>query len=122
MLGAADVVELLIARGASVDTSNKRGLTPLHHAAQHGYSDVVDVLLQSPTADLDAQTRNGDTALHLAAKKGHVNVVDMLLKAGANPLALNKFSKSPLAEAQDRSYQHVVELLNNVSVAEDAGY
>ena len=122
MLGAADVVTLLIGRGAAVDTANKRGLTPLHHAAQHGHVGVVDVLLQSPTAELDAQTRNGDTALHLAAKKGHVDVVDMLLKAGANPLALNKFSKSPLAEAQDRSYQNVVELLSNVSMAEDAGF
>ena len=122
MLGAADVVMLLIGKGAAVDTANKRGLTPLHHAAQHGHASVVDVLLQSPTAELDAQTRNGDTALHLAAKKGHVDVVDMLLKAGANPLALNKFSKSPLAEAQDRSYQNVVELLSNVSMAEDAGF
>ena len=122
MLGAADVVSLLIGKGASVDSANKRGLTPLHHAAQHGHAEVVDVLLKSPTAELDAQTRNGDTALHLAAKKGHAEVVDMLLKAGANPLALNKFSKSPLAEAQDRSYKSVVELLSSVSMAEDAGY
>ena len=122
MLGADDVVGLLIEKGATVDTANKRGLTPLHHAAQHGHAGVIDILLLSPTADLDAQTRNGDTALHLAAKKGHADVVDLLLKAGANPLALNKFSKSPLAEAQDRSYQNVVELLSNVSMAEDAGF
>ena len=93
-----------------------------HHAAQHGHSEVVDVLLESPTTDMDAQTRNGDTALHLAAKKGHANVVDLLLKAGANPLALNKFNKSPLAEAQDRSYQSVVELLSSVSMAEETGF
>lgn len=122
MLGAADVVTLLIGKGADVDTANKRGLTPLHHAAHHGHTNVVDLLLQSPTAELDAQTRNGDTALHLAAKKGHADVVDMLLKAGADPLAVNKFSKSPLAEAQDRSYQRVIELLSNVSMAEEAGY
>lgn len=122
MLGAADVVALLIEKGAAVDTANKRGLTPLHHAAQHGHAEVVDLLLQSPTAQLDAQTRNGDTALHLAAKKGYLDIVDKLLKAGANPLAENKFGKSPLAEALDRSLQEVVELLSNEPVAQETGF
>ena len=121
ILGSAQIVILLIERGAEINRENKRGLTPLHHAADYGHEDVVKVLLQSEELSLDLQTRNGDTALHLAAKKGHARIVELLLQAGANPTVENKFNKSPLAEARDRSYDTVVAILDGAIAKNEEG-
>lgn len=118
--GSSEIVDLLIAHGAEVNLANKRGLTPLHLAAQHGHADVV-IRLVDAEVDMDAQTRTGDTALHLAAKKGHSTVIRTLLNSGANPLTLNKFSKSPLTEAQERANTSIIELFSEVSSAESEG-
>ena len=116
ILGADDIVALLIESGAEVNHVNKRGLSPLHHAADNGHEAVVEVLLSSGLAELDIQTQNGDTALHLAAKKDHVGVVTLLLNAGADPQALNKFNKSPLAEAEDRSNSEAAALISGATL------
>lgn len=117
LLGSTQIVDLLINSGARINEANKRGLTPLHHAAHNGHLEVINKLLAAHV-EIDAQTRTGDTAMHLAAKKGHSEIIRVLLNEGANPLTLNKFSKSPLSEAQDRAYDQVVEILSELSSAE----
>lgn len=60
--------------------------TLLHHAAQHGHLDVVNLLLDR---GFDVNTQEeGDhtTALHWAAAAGHVDVVRRLLDAGVDPI------------------------------------
>ncbi len=111
--GSADITRLLIRQGANLNQANKRGLTPLHHAAEQGYTEVIQALIQAK-AELDAQTLTGDTALHLAARKGHGNIIRILLSEGANPLSLNRLSKSPLTEARERANDAVVALLTEV--------
>jgi len=45
-----DVVELLLANQADVDTTNKFGWTPLQTAAYHGYKDIAELLLTNHAA------------------------------------------------------------------------
>ncbi len=71
--------------GASVT-----GRTPLHHAAQGGHLEAVQVLLQrrefrhtgSFQADVNCVDRDNESALMLAAMDGHVEVVRFLLRQG----------------------------------------
>lgn len=44
--GRADVVKVLVERGADVDARDDRGGTPLQRALYHGQGDVADVLVE----------------------------------------------------------------------------
>ena len=74
-------VELLLDRGANVNSKMERGQTALMVAAYYGHANTVRLLL-SRGADINAQF-DGDTALTWAKQKGHTEIVDLLAKAGA---------------------------------------
>ncbi len=86
----ADALELLVARGASIDADVYRG-TALAWAAAGGHVDSVRRLL-ALGADPNARTSFGGpdhgeraTALHVAAQNGHIDTIDVLIQAGADP-------------------------------------
>jgi ankyrin repeat protein len=60
-----DVVELLLAKGADVNSKDNNGNRPLHWAAEMGCEDVVKLLLANG-ADVNARDYNGFTPLHWA--------------------------------------------------------
>lgn len=41
------MVNLLIAKGAKIDSTTRDGLTPLHCAARSGHEQVIDILSES---------------------------------------------------------------------------
>ena len=65
--------------------TNKFGMTPLHHAAVHGASDVLLALLESG-ADPNKPDAQGRLPLHWTAAKGHVAGSRVLIEAGARAL------------------------------------
>jgi ankyrin repeat protein len=69
--------------GADPNAQNEKGETPLHYAAEHGYVDVVKLLLER-RADLNARDFMGRTSLHEAAGYGSVDVVRLLLEHSAD--------------------------------------
>lgn len=71
--GRREVVEYLIAAGASIQARDDGGLHPLHNACSFGHADVVRVLLEGGA---NANTRDNwnYTPLHEAAIKGKVEV------------------------------------------------
>ena len=86
----ADALDLLAARGASLDADVYRG-TALAWAAVNGHAGSVRRLI-ALGADPDGRTSFGGpdhgeraTALHLAAGAGRVEVIRVLLEAGASP-------------------------------------
>ena len=80
--GQERVVELLLQRGADINTQSINGLTALMTASHYGHERVVDYLLQHG-ADANLQNSTGLTALMLAAKRGHERVVGLLIWHGA---------------------------------------
>lgn len=76
-------------QGASVETKDHAGWTPLHVAAASNDSDMVKLLVQKAATKAGATNRDGKTALDLAVEKGFGGVVDQLAKetvGAAKPL------------------------------------
>jgi len=90
--GHSTMVKLLLDRGASVDTPDKRGTTALMLAAQAGDEAIVQLLLDSD-ASVDTPNKRGETALMLAATQRNLyekkpilqqKILEKLLIKGAN--------------------------------------
>lgn len=65
--------------------TNGRKAGPLHVAAEHGNTKVIELLLERG-AELDARRGpKGETPLHWAARATNMEAVKVLLKAGADP-------------------------------------
>lgn len=81
-------------------TSNMSGDTPLHTAALHGSTDVIDALVSRAEASIDvARPTTGWLPVHLAAGRGHVETVGRLLKLGAMVDARGADGDTPLMHA-----------------------
>ncbi|HVH45817.1 MAG TPA: ankyrin repeat domain-containing protein, partial [Labilithrix sp.] len=96
--GDAEIVSLLLARGARIGVSGEGGATPLHLAARRGHHASVAILAAAmSTEQIDAVAGpRRRTALHDAAASGSIDAVSALLRAGANPKKADSFGQSPL--------------------------
>lgn len=86
--------------------------TPVHAAAEHGHSEVLEYLLQSG-GDVDVHRKGKDATrpLHLAARNGHWDCVWVLVRAGANIDAVDRNGVSPLILAAREKCWDCVRLL-----------
>ena len=76
--GLTKVVELLLAKGASVDLQNKYGETALMVSCLEGAEPAVGRALLDAGADKDLRDIDGFTAFDLAKKNGNEEVMNML--------------------------------------------
>ena len=80
--GHNKVAELLIAKGANVNTSGRLiGTTPLDSAALLGHKEMVELLIDSG-ADINPQITTGETPLQRAEQRGHSAIAEILRKHG----------------------------------------
>ncbi len=93
--GHADMIEQLIKRHQSADSSSVDGLTPLYAAAERGLSDTVRKLVRLG-ANVNKKVLNGNAPLHTAAHKGHTDTVNTLLSLGAKVNITNRGGYTPL--------------------------
>jgi ankyrin repeat protein len=82
--GHIGVVDILISRGADIESRNTARLTPLACAAGKGKVDMVKWLLKKG-ADVNSRSAMGWTAIKLAVQLKEAAVVRVLLKNGAYP-------------------------------------
>lgn len=81
-------IKVLIAAGAHVNGSDRKGWTPLHAAASFGHEKVVQSLLDGK-ADPQVATKKGESPLDVAFDKGHRECVALLRSSQcAGPRAL----------------------------------
>jgi ankyrin repeat protein len=105
--GEKALVELLLAKNASVDAKTKyTRWTPLHYAAREGRKEMAELLL-AKGAEIDSLDRDGHSPLHIALDeesflRGHLEAVMELTREckpesiadggeGKKPLDLVKF-------------------------------
>ncbi|KAJ6641353.1 Tonsoku-like protein, partial [Pseudolycoriella hygida] len=96
--GNLQQVVRLIDQGHPVNIRDHAGWTPLHEASNHGYHDIVSVLLERGAAinDKGGKSCDGITALHDACVNGCLEVVEVLLDHGAQPTLRTDFNDTAL--------------------------
>ena len=106
--GHADVVALLVAKGADIDARLSDGYNPLTLACRGDHWDVAKVLIENG-ADVNVATGNGYTALIFAAGAGNLEIVERLIKNGADVHARTSVGSTALMLAS--RFSSVVEAL-----------
>jgi len=131
--GHLEVVKQSIADGIDVNTKDKNGVTPLHHAVRQGHKEIVELLIANG-ADVNATDKqDAETPLHWAAYAGENYIVELLIKSGAglNPkrnIALHskdRLGATPLDHALNRKQYDTVDLLRKyggMTGTEDIAY
>lgn len=123
--GREDVVQILLDRGAKIETKCENGRTPLSIAAGGGFDGIVSLGRSTHGAQIVQQTTEGR---YLEAgsptpetDKVYSALVQLLLDRGAEVDSADKFNRSPLWWAVNHGHQLAVEkLLANKAVIEKA--
>jgi hypothetical protein len=94
MEGHKEIVELLLANGADVNTKDD-GVTPLHFAASGDHKEIAELLIANG-ADVNAKGGDEATPLHWAAYNGRKEIVELLIAEGADVNAKDEVGETPL--------------------------
>ena len=109
--GRLAIVELLLARGASLhSTTGGHGASALHIACQEGHISCVAHLV-GVGADVNLTRDNGGTPLHASCLLGRVECVELLLGAGAGVDEAKDTGSTPLYLACQEGHHECVRLL-----------
>jgi ankyrin repeat protein len=106
-----ELVELLIAGGANLETRDSWGNTPLHEACT-GCLEIVRLLV-AERVDLNAKNEEGETPLHIAAQAEEAygyQIAKILIENGADVNAKDKEGSTPLDKALEGN-PHTANLL-----------
>lgn len=78
--GSTEIVQSLVDNEAGSSTVNISGLAPMHMVAQHGFTDIAEILLKSDPNNISILDSRQQTPLHHAAKHDQAEMVDFLLR------------------------------------------
>ncbi|KAJ9300227.1 hypothetical protein DTO271G3_2344 [Paecilomyces variotii] len=92
------------------DEKDDKGRTPLLLAAQHGYTDIVKLLLDSH-ADIESKDNDGRTPLSWAAYIYGSNTIKLLLNNNADIESKDDIGRTPLSRAVYYNCINTVKLL-----------
>jgi uncharacterized protein len=115
LFSAADVgcehfAARLLTAGASPETRDRIGTTPLAHAARAGQRKLVELFLAGG-APINARDISGATALYLATESERPTTVALLLAKGADPDLPGPSGLTPLAVAALKGNDRIAEQL-----------
>lgn len=108
--GRADMVQLLLAKGARVSAKTSGGVDALMMACVGGYAEAAGSLITAK-ADVRATDNQGRTALMAAASSGNRTAMEALLKAGADIAAKDASGGTALTYAAAEGHADAAILL-----------
>lgn len=102
-VGSIDIACYLVQCGAKIDTRCEyvgrreylSGVTAMHVACLHGYTRLVEELLQRG-ANIEAKAENKMRAMHIACKLGNIELVKLLLKHNAQINVMDETCMRPV--------------------------
>jgi len=104
------VAELLLARHAELEATNRERATPLLIAAFFTNLPVAEALV-ARKANLEARAKDGSTPLNIVALKGSAPIAELLLKAGAQKDSSDNEGFTPLNSAIEQHHTEVAKVL-----------
>ena len=107
--GHVDIALMLLKKGASVDTRDKKHETPLHTAVLKGNEALVRMLLEAG-ADVDSEDDSARNPLYMAVYIGSIPLVRVLLNFHANPNKARK-GRTCLEQAVYKGHEDIAQLL-----------
>lgn len=117
---AVECAHILLENGASPVDSCIGGMTPLHLAADKGYTSICEILLARSEVQVSQENETKATPLHLAALRGSTDVCQMLLRKGARLTAVDKNGHTALHIASVKGHIGVVRFLCKKGVPQRA--
>nr|XP_012418951.1 PREDICTED: ankyrin repeat and SOCS box protein 3 isoform X2 [Odobenus rosmarus divergens] len=108
----AEIIKLLLKKGANKECQDDFGITPLFVAAQYGKLESLNILTSSG-ANVNCQALDKATPLFIAAQEGHTECVELLLSSGADPdLYCNEDNwQLPIHAAAQMGHTKILDLL-----------
>ncbi len=104
------VTDTLLSNGAEIEIKDVQGKTPLHHACEKGYMDMVH-LLTNRGASMEARTLKDErTPVQLACLKGHLDITIYLITCGANVTAKDGTNQTLLHMASSKGLHDIVQM------------
>ena len=100
----------MIKQGVELNWQDCANNTALHKAAQHGYEEIVQILLDAG-AIADESNDLGCTPLHYAALSGYNNMIKTIVAKGVNINAPDWASNTPLHLAAVTGNEEAVTIL-----------
>lgn len=109
-LGKAELIALLLDKGADINARAKDGSTPLHLAVKRSHPAAVKLLF-ARGANPAAKDQEGNAPVHIAAELFTPDMLKVLVDMGTSVNARNNQNWTPLHLAANRGKREVVEYL-----------
>ncbi|KAK6730167.1 hypothetical protein RB195_006932 [Necator americanus] len=110
-LGDANLLKVMFKLHANANILDKDDKTPVHVAAERGFTSIVEQLIDKFGGSIRARTRDGSTLLHIAASSGHTSTALAFLKRGVPLFMPNKKGALGLHSAAAAGFNEVVKML-----------
>lgn len=108
--GHRETAELLLNRGADIESKTNDSLTPLVVASNSEQREMVEFLL-GRGANIESKQAQGQTALHQACSHGYKETAELLLGRGADIESRDYYSSTPLLRASSNRRKETIEML-----------
>lgn len=103
-------IRTLLRRGEMVDGPDNKGLTALRVAADNGFADAAQILLEAG-ADPNQMGNDGWAVIHSAIVEGSSGIVETLLRGGSNPFVKGSYGWNALHTAVASGRHRLVRLI-----------
>ena len=94
MIGAVEMTEYLLSKGANIDAQNTQLNTPLHEAIQNRKENSSSLLIEKG-ADVNKANIHNQTPLHRAASLNQKRTGEMLIANGASIDPVDRWQRTP---------------------------